>query len=206
MSNQSPYEQLGVTEAASFEEIQEARNRLHNQHQGDRKQLEAIETAYDAVLMERLRMRQEGKIKVPERIRFPEKTVQPAVSPLSSPTRQPPEWLRRFSDQPSTVDIVLPGVILTALSLLVLFVPTPQVLQGALLLGVGSSFYFLFRKERKFGRSVLLSLGGLILGFAIGSVVSHLLQVQIAAVGLNPASGVIAIAFLLLWVISSFLR
>ncbi len=76
MSDQNPYEKLGVSEDASFDEIQEARNRLLEQHGGDGKNLEMIEAAYDAILMERLRMRQEGKIKVPERIRFPEMRVQ----------------------------------------------------------------------------------------------------------------------------------
>jgi hypothetical protein len=77
MSEQSPYEQLGVTIDASFDEIQEARDRLTDQHSGERQVVESIEAAYDAILMDRLRMRQEGKIKVPERIRFPERQAPP---------------------------------------------------------------------------------------------------------------------------------
>jgi hypothetical protein len=73
MSEQSPYEKLGVSEEASFDEIQDVRNRLLQQYSGDSKRVEVIEAAYDAILMDRLRMRQEGKIKVPERIRFPER-------------------------------------------------------------------------------------------------------------------------------------
>jgi len=87
MSDQNPYEKLGVSEEASFDEIQDARNRLFEQHSGDAKHLEVIEAAYDAILMDRLRMRQEGKIKVPERIRFPELRVQSPprkVQPLVS--------------------------------------------------------------------------------------------------------------------------
>ncbi|WP_017804012.1 CPP1-like family protein, partial [Nodularia spumigena] len=76
MSDQNPYEKLGVSEDASFDEIQDARNRQLEQYNGDAKSLELIEVAYDAILMDRLRMRQEGKIKVPERIRFPELRVQ----------------------------------------------------------------------------------------------------------------------------------
>ncbi|HEY9891193.1 MAG TPA: CPP1-like family protein, partial [Candidatus Sericytochromatia bacterium] len=73
MSDQNPYEKLGVTEDASFDEIQDAKGRLLQQHRGDQKLIESVEAAYDAIIMDRLRMRQEGKIKVPERIRFPEK-------------------------------------------------------------------------------------------------------------------------------------
>lgn len=58
----SPYERLGVTPDASFDEVQAAR-----QHQletvGDDPQARArVEAAYDAVLMERLRERQQGKV------------------------------------------------------------------------------------------------------------------------------------------------
>ena len=59
MSEQNPYEQLGVTEESSFEEIQEAKQRLVQQYQNDSKIVELIESAYDSVLMDRLRMRQD---------------------------------------------------------------------------------------------------------------------------------------------------
>ncbi len=53
MSDQNNYEKLGVTEDATFDEIQDARSRLLQQYSGDRKHLETIEAAYDAILMER---------------------------------------------------------------------------------------------------------------------------------------------------------
>lgn len=75
MSDKNPYETLGIDENSPFDEIQATRNRLVQEHAGDRKQLEAIEAAYEAILMDRLRLRQEGKIKVPDRIRFPERLL-----------------------------------------------------------------------------------------------------------------------------------
>ena len=66
------YETLGLTEASSFEEVQSAKTRLSAEYKDDPQRKESIETAYDAILMERLRLRQEGKIKVPDRIRFAE--------------------------------------------------------------------------------------------------------------------------------------
>jgi len=64
MSQPSPYEQLGIREDASTEEILEVRNRLLSEADsvGDRQQRDRVEAAYDAVLMDRLRLRQEGKI------------------------------------------------------------------------------------------------------------------------------------------------
>ena len=45
MSDQNPYEKLGVTEDASFDEIQDAKGRLMQQHRGDQKLLESVEAA-----------------------------------------------------------------------------------------------------------------------------------------------------------------
>ena len=209
MSSQSPYEQLGVTEASSFEEIQDARNQLFAQHQGDRKQLESIEAAYDAVLMDRLRLRQEGKIKVPDRIRFPEKIVPPPASPPPSPTNQGAGWLQRLLDTPSRADILMPAGVLTALSALVVLTPPPNsanVVQMALILGMGASFYFLYRKERKLGRTVLLGFLGLVGGFLVGGLLSTFLPVQVTSVLPNPNVLVSVVTFFILWLVSSFLR
>ena len=206
MSSQSPYEQLGVTEASSFEEIQDARNQLFAQHQGDLKLLESIEAAYDAVLMDRLRLRQEGKIKVPDRIRFPEKVVSPPASPAPVPSSQRTAWLQRLLDTPSRADILLPAGVLTALGALVVLAPTANVVQMALILGVGASFYFLYRKERKLGRTVLLGLLGLVSGFLLGGLLSAVLPVQIASLIPNPNVLVSVVTFFILWLVSSFLR
>lgn len=212
MSSQNPYEQLGVSEASSFEEIQDARNRLFSQHEGDRKQLEVIEAAYDAVIMDRLRLRQEGKIKVPDRIRFPEKAVQVPASPPPLPVANGPEWLQSWIDTPSRNDILLPAGVLVVLSALILFYASAPpatlqpILQTALILAAGATFYFLFRKEKKFGKSVLLSFAGLAVGLGIGSLVTSLLQVQLNNVGLSLDVIPSLVTFIVLWLISSFLR
>ncbi|MDZ7958722.1 MAG: CPP1-like family protein [Aulosira sp. DedQUE10] len=208
MSDQNPYEKLGVSEDASFDEIQDARNRLFEQHSGDAKRLEVIEVAYDAILMERLRMRQEGKIKVPERIRFPEARVQSL--PKESPTKseQSPAWLQRMLDQPTPADVLLPGAWYAGLSAASVFYPVvgDQVLQLALVVGVGISIYFLNRKEGKFGRAVLFTLVGLIIGLIIGGLVASWLLPQVPFISLTPNQFSTVLTFILLWLVSSFLR
>jgi hypothetical protein len=207
MSDQSPYEKLGVSEDASFDEIQDVRNRLLEQHSGDGNVREVIETAYDAILMERLRMRQEGKIKVPERIRFPEMRIPP--SPQSSPSivHQSPAWLKRSLDQPSLMDVLLPGAWYLGLSATSLFYPgdNEQILQLALVVGVGVGVYFLNRKESKFGRAVLFTLVGLILGLIIGSLIAAwVLPLPLINLSANQFSTLLT--FILMWLVSSFLR
>ncbi|BAY20675.1 hypothetical protein NIES2100_04170 [Calothrix sp. NIES-2100] len=208
MSDQNPYEKLGVSEDASFDEIQDARNRLFEQHNGDAKLLEAIEAAYDAILMDRLRMRQEGKIKVPERIRFPETRVQSLPKESQTKSEQSPAWLQRMLDQPTPADILLPGAWYLGLSAASVFYPATgdQVLQLALVVGVGISIYFLNRKEGKFGRAVLLTLVGLIIGLIIGGLVANWLLLQVPFVNLTSNQFSTVLTFILLWLVSSFLR
>jgi hypothetical protein len=206
MSDQNPYEKLGVSEDASFDEIQDARNRLLEQHGGEGNNLEVIEAAYDAILMERLRMRQEGKIKVPERIRFPEMRV--PSSPQASPTlgQQSPAWLQRSLDQPTLTDVLLPGAWYLGLSAISLFYAGgEQILQLALVVGVGIGVYFLNRKEGKFGRAVLFTLVSLITGLIVGGLIAGLiLPVPLINVTANQFSTLLT--FILMWLVSSFLR
>ncbi|TAF55320.1 MAG: molecular chaperone DnaJ [Oscillatoriales cyanobacterium] len=178
MSEQTPYQLLEVDEDASFDEVQEARTRLAEQHSGDKKRLESIEVAYDAILMDRLRQRQEGKIKVPERIRFPERLTPPPASFTPSAPSGGPAWLQRLIDTPS------------------------RLLQLTLALGVGSCLYFLNRKEQKFGRAVLLTVAGLVVGLLLGGLLGPLLSTAF----ITTEKFIALFTFLILWLVSSFLR
>lgn len=201
MNEKSPYEQLGVGLDASFDEIQDARDRLRQEHGGEQKRLESIEAAYDAILMDRLRMRQEGKIKVPERIRFPERVTPPPATNPQPQTSKKPAWLERMIDTPSRADIMWPSGLYLGLGALS-FYPNadPTFLQIPLALGVGMSLYFLNRKEKLFGRSVLLTIGGLIVGLIIGGLISPLAAV------LRPEQLITLGTLFVLWLVSCFLR
>lgn len=200
MSSQNPYELLGVAENASFDEIQDARVRLQEQYASDQKLLSTIEAAYDAVLMDRLRLRQEGKIKVPDRIRFPERLTPAPSTPAPVPTPPTPNWLQRFLDTPSQRDILVPAAIFASLGGLT-FVLEPSL---TLALGAGVSLYFLNRKEHKFGRSLLLTFAGLGVGLLLGGVLTTL----IPGLQLVGSAGTVAActSFVVLWLVSALLR
>ncbi|MBE9249005.1 CPP1-like family protein [Dolichospermum sp. LEGE 00240] len=207
MSDQSPYEKLGVSEDASFDEIQDVRNRLLEKHGGDGNVREAIEAAYDAILMERLRMRQEGKIKVPERIRFPEMRVPSSPQISQSLGQQSPAWLQRSLDQPTLTDVLLPGALYLGLGATSLLYPGGggQVLQLSLVVGVGVGIYFLNRKEGKFGRAVLLTLVSLIAGLIAGGLIAGLI-LPLPVINMTANQFSTLLTFILLWLVSSFLR
>lgn len=206
MSEQNPYEQLGVTEESSFEEIQEAKQRLVQQYQNDSKIVESIEAAYDSVLMDRLRMRQEGRIKVPDRIRFPERLTIPVESkPVTS--SKSPNWWRSSIDTPSAQDIGVPAVIYACLGAITLLVPDPSgsLLPLLLAFGVFVNIYFFNRKENRFGRALLFTLAGLVLGVALGAGLASLAaKADLNIFGDRQIYALIT--FLIFWVISSFFR
>lgn len=204
MSEQNPYEQLGVSEGASFDEIQSARNRLCESLQGDAEQIKKIEAAYDAVLMDRLKMRQEGRIKVPDGIRFAERQAEAPPKPATTSSQRTPSWLSNWIDTPSPSDIWAPAGVTVGLIALVIF--APSAVQLALILGVGTAFYFLYRKERKLGRAVLLSFAGLIVGVLVGGVLYGLVSNQLAGFAIATDTFASAVTFFFLWLISSFLR
>jgi hypothetical protein len=206
MSEQNPYEQLGVTEESSFEEIQEAKQRLVQQYQNDSKIVELIEAAYDSVLMDRLRMRQEGRIKVPDRIRFPERLTIPVESkPVTS--GKSPNWWQSSIDTPSAQDIGVPAVIYACLGAITLLVPDPSgsLLPLLLAFGVFVNIYFFNRKEKRFGRALLFTLAGLVLGVALGAGLASLAaKADLHIFGDRQIYALVT--FLIFWVISSFFR
>ncbi|NEQ47118.1 MAG: hypothetical protein F6K00_27690 [Leptolyngbya sp. SIOISBB] len=206
MSDQNYYDTLGLDENASFEEIQEAKERLVTECEDDRKQKEAIESAYDAILMERLRLRQEGKIKVPDRIRFAEEVPEkpPAQSMASDISR--PAWMESFLDTPDRNDVLVPAGIFGSLAIVSLAGPSL-----ALALGVGVAIYFLNRKEYRFWRALLLTIVGLVVGLALGILIGEAFGPQAAAMSGASADLVTQrvaamVTMVILWLVTSFLR
>ncbi|MBW4664267.1 MAG: CPP1-like family protein [Chroococcus sp. CMT-3BRIN-NPC107] len=207
MSEPNPYEKLGVKQDATFDQIQEARNRLVEQHNGDLEHLNMVEEAYDAILMERLRMRQEGKIKVPEGIKFAERLAPPPKQ-NQAPIQQSPSWLDRLRDRPSPKDILLPGGLFLSLSGLSIIYPTAgaQLLQVVLMVGVVLSIYFVRRKEQNFGRAILLTAAGLIVGLVAGGLLASLLASPLEQINIQSEQFSTVVTFVVLWLVSSFLR
>jgi hypothetical protein len=176
------------------------------QYQNDSKIVELIEAAYDSVLMDRLRMRQEGRIKVPDRIRFPERLTIPVESkPVTS--SKSPNWWQSSIDTPSAQDIGVPAVIYACLGAITLLVPDPSgsLLPLLLAFGVFVNIYFFNRKEKRFGRALLFTLAGLVLGVALGAGLASLAaKADLNIFGDRQIYALIT--FLIFWVISSFFR
>lgn len=207
MSEQNPYEQLGVTDSSSFEEIQAAKKRICEENKNDAKIAEQIEAAYDAVIMDRLRLRQEGKIKVPERIRFPERKVE---SPVESQliAKSSPNWVQSLLDTPSQKEILISTGVFLTFAVITTMSQTVSLLPLLMALGFMATVYFINNKEKRFGRSLLITLIMLIVGVSLGTALANSL-VSSGVLTDRPdriASVASVITFVLFWLASSFLK
>lgn len=206
------YETLGLTEASSFEEVQSARKRLVADEDSPQKK-ETIEAAYDAILMERLRLRQEGKIKVPDRIRFAEKQSKPKISISSgsnSVENSGPQWFSDLLDQPeSSSELLWPSITFAGLVGLSWLMSTDDSVGAstALALGMMCAIYFLNQKTRRLWRSLGLTTAGLVVGLALGLAVVQIFTSQGTALAPSQISSLAAsITLLVLWFVTGFLR
>jgi Protein CHAPERONE-LIKE PROTEIN OF POR1-like len=208
MSERNPYEQLGVTENSSFEEIQAAKKRLYEQHGNDQAVLEEVEIAYDSIIMDRLRLRQEGKIKVPEKIRFPERNIEKTLKVPQIVNEKSNVWLQELVDTPSQADILWPSGIFLTLSAIAVFSQNSgaSVLPLLVALGFIANIYFLNRKEGRSGRAFLISFITLFAGIALGTALANLLLGQGGAIVLDNNQFASAVTFCLFWLVSCFLR
>jgi hypothetical protein len=220
MSEQNPYTKLEVPEDASFEEIQGARDRLVERNPSDEKARQEIEIAYDAILMDRLRKRQEGKITVPEGIRFAEKIAEKsAKAAIQAKKAESPPWLQQTLDQPNRTDVLITAGVFTALGTIAVLNPSPNaakmedmlanaakmedMLAFLLAIGVGFTLYWLNRKDQRLGRAFLFTLGTLALG---GLISIALLKFGVPPIGIPAQTIATLIIFVLFWLVSSFLR
>jgi Protein CHAPERONE-LIKE PROTEIN OF POR1-like len=207
MSEQNPYEQLGVAEDATFEEIQAAKQRVIAKLSGDRQLEDNIEAAYDAILMERLKLRQQGKIKVPDGIRFPEKAPisLPKFSAVTVPNSA--SWVGDTFERPTQSQILTTSGVYSVLGGAAL-VPSfaDAGLPTLMALGTGFSLYFINKKQRRFKRALLGSLMALIIGTAIAGLLVNNAHLPVGQIGLTGEVFAGLLTFVLLWVVSSFTK
>jgi hypothetical protein len=207
MSEPTPYEKLGVNDEASFEEVRDARDRLLREYEGDESQQEVIELAYDAILMDRLRARKEGKIAVPDRIRYPERLA--ATIPASFQSniqKRTPSWLSKLLDNPNQKDIYISLSIFTALAVISFFV-RPENTTILVSFGLIASLYWLNRKEKRFGRALLISLSGITVGVLLVALTNQLpILSRLVGAGSFPSPIQMAIILLVMWLHACFLR
>jgi hypothetical protein len=206
MAERTPYQILGLAEDASFEDIKAAKEHLLTTYAADEEQQEKIEQAYDLILMQLLKMRREGKIPVPDRIRFAERSSEWEPDKIlfapADPAAKVPQWLSQWVDSPTKQEVLLSGGMFGGLAAWVVLIPSQGAPTLPLALGLLASIWLIYRKEKKAIHAILLSLGSLTAGWLIALTVADLLPT-----GGSVAGGwLVGITFTLMWLVVLFLR
>ena len=174
----SPYERLGVATDASFDEVQAARQARLAELGDDPMACARIEAAYDAVLMERLKERQQGRVSSAARSASQREQLPspPPRLPLPSlPALQLPQLkasgqrllrLELASGRDLWFPLVVDGVLLL---LLLLGAAAPELL---LALATGVCLTNLQRRHGRFLAAVGWSFALLALGLLLGGLLS----------------------------------
>jgi hypothetical protein len=201
MSQPNPYERLGINESASFEEIQAAKQRLQNEHSSDPQLSEAIETAYDSILMERLKLRQEGKINIPEGIRFPEKSLQ-TLPKLAPPQLGNP---RDLVEMPSRRNLAIGSAVMSLLAVgAALPTTSASALPTFMVVAVGFTVVSLRAKSNRLGRAFLITGLALVAAISLSILAVDLGDLPTGQLGGEKVAALVTIVFM--WLLTAFVR
>ncbi|MEO1003009.1 MAG: CPP1-like family protein [Cyanobacteria bacterium J06638_7] len=173
-----PYERLGVKPEASFDEVQAARQARLGEVGDDPLARSRVEAAYDAVLMDRLKERQQGRVSTAARTASDREQLAPPSPPRPSLPSLPKVTLPRVA-APSLAaptlamaegnDRLLALGGFGALVSLLLLVPTAPA-ELLLALGTGLCVVVLQRRRRRFLAAVGWGFGLLSLGLLVGGL------------------------------------
>jgi len=148
MKENNPYAVFGLDADAPFEEVQAAKVRILGELDDNDRQRQVVEAAYDAILMQRLQLRKEGKVRVPDRIRYPEAVAPP--QPIRVKPR-PPQWWENWLEVLPAQQLVIPSVYLGGIfGLSFIATDKPYLILALALLG---TTYFLRQKNNRLFRS-----------------------------------------------------
>jgi hypothetical protein len=179
-----PYERLGIAAGASFDEVQAAKQARLAEAADDTMARSRVEAAYDAVLMERLKERQQGKVSTAaktasqrEQVLPPPKLAVMALPKLPQLPKFAQVALPKVSATPEGRELWFPIATTGGLLALLVLVPAapPELL---LALATGMAVINLQRRSGKFLKAVGWSFGLLSVGLLLGGLL---------AAGLDPA-------------------
>ena len=218
--SEDPYTRLGLSQDATFEQVQAAKARCIADVDGDDQARARVEAAYDAVLMARLRGRQQGQVS-PAAATASQREEGVGSAPLTGPSfpgtsvlqklrtnlPDPSQSLASLTPQWSLVEgqgrlvRVIAGIV--GLGLLLVSVASVQLVLALACIGV-------FLSQVRRGRRPLASLGWTLLALLVGLVVGSLFTTALSPTALQqlsitPAQIQALPAAVLLWLAALFL-
>ncbi|TGG80096.1 MAG: hypothetical protein ERJ67_10595 [Aphanocapsa feldmannii 277cV] len=213
----SPYARLGIGAEASFEAVQAARDHKLAACGDDPMAKARIEKAYDAVLQDRLKLRQSGQasmaaveaskeeakagrplkqVKLPTLPRLPAPNRSNAIAAprIGSPGFKAPSLALAEGPQLWLPLVVLGGLLAWTL----VAPPDPRNLSLLLALGTGATVFSLLKRSGRFFQSVFLGFAALALGLSLGGLASASLAPLLAGLTELQLSSGLALLTLLI--------
>ena len=218
--SEDPYTRLGLSQDATFEQVQAAKARCIAEVDGDDQARARVEAAYDAVLMARLRGRQQGQVS-PAAATASQREEGVGSASLTGPSfpgtsvlqklrtnlPDPSQSLASLTPQWSLVEgqgrLVRAIAGIVGLGLLLVSVASVQLVLALACIGV-------FLSQVRRGRRPLASLGWTLLALLVGLVVGSLFTTALSPTALQqlsitPAQIQALPAAVLLWLAALFL-
>lgn len=193
MNVRDPYKRLGISREAGEEEIREARSYLANQYSGHTKSMESIESAYDKIMMEKLREYQKlqsNPIKKKEVKELPA-WMQKIVNMYQVPNKDVIAKRAAFYALLGIWSVLKPGD----------GGPAFQVLMSFL-----GCIYFLNDRTKKLFRSFFIGFGALVLGWVFSSFLVPVIPTKILPSSWTLELTSSLISYIFLWAACTFLR
>jgi hypothetical protein len=205
-----PYVRLGIPHDSLFDDVQAARQARLEQVGDDPIAASRVEAAYDAILMDRLKERQQGRVSSAARTASQREQATPPPRPVLPALAGMPQLpVPRLSPSPPRMptlawaqgrDLWLPLIADGVLLVLMLLVPaaTPELL---LALATGVTLLNLQRRNGRFLAALGWSFGLLLTGLVLGAVLVGVLNAGLPfglPLGASQVQGLPALLLLLL--------
>ncbi|XP_042398875.1 protein CHAPERONE-LIKE PROTEIN OF POR1, chloroplastic-like isoform X1 [Zingiber officinale] len=190
-----PYKRLGISREASEEEIQAARNFLVQKYSGHQPSVDAIESAYDKIIMQSLYNRRRPKLNLDKKVR--DITQSPVYKAVTS----------RF-EAPSTKVILKTALAFIVLGVLTVLFPTEEGPTLQVAISLITTIYFIHERLKSGLRAFLYGVGAFIFSWLLGTflMVSVMPPLPLLQGPRSLEVSTSVLSYILLWVSSTYLK
>ncbi|XP_071735306.1 protein CHAPERONE-LIKE PROTEIN OF POR1, chloroplastic-like [Rutidosis leptorrhynchoides] len=188
-----PYKRLGISNEASEDEIQSARNFLVQKYAGHKPSVDAIESAHDKIIMQKFYERKNPKINVKKKMR--EVSQSRYVQAVTSRFRTP-----------ATKFIIRTSIAFVVLAALTVLFPTEEGPTLQVALSLFTTIYFIYDRLKSKLRAFLYGVGSFIGSWLVGT---FLMVSVIPPILKGPRAFEVTtslVTYVLLWVSSTYLK
>ncbi|KAJ0703525.1 putative protein CHAPERONE-LIKE PROTEIN OF POR1 [Helianthus annuus] len=188
-----PYKRLGISNEASEDEIQSARNFLVQKYAGHKPSIDAIESAHDKIIMQKFYERKNPKINVKKKMR--EVSQSRVVQAVTSRFRTP-----------ATNFIIKTSIAFVVLAALTVLFPTEEGPTLQVAISLFTTIYFIHDRLKSKLRAFLYGVGTFAVSWLLGT---FLMVSVIPPILKGPRSLEVTtslVTYVLLWVSSTYLK